>query len=152
MKKTIYFLLLLVIMATACEKDDFCTLNPVTSKSLIIRFYDNANKTSTKEVASLNVWAESKEDSLFIDDTTDSLVVPLNVNTNKTIYNFSKAGVVEQFTINYTTENEHISRSCGFRTIFSNLSFSSSNTWIADFTVIDTTLENQEAAHVQVFH
>jgi hypothetical protein len=151
MKKIVFFILLLTAVLS-CEKDDFCTQNPVTTKSLIIRLYDDSDRISTKRAEALSVWEESKEDSLFIDIATDSLVIPLNVNTNQTIYNFSKNGVVEQFTINYSTENQHVSRSCGFRVIFSNLTFSSSNNWITDFTAIETSLENQDAAHVQAFH
>ncbi|WP_397446595.1 DUF6452 family protein [Polaribacter sp. R77954] len=150
MKKTIGFLFLCIITITACEKDDFCTQNPVTPK-LILRFYDATSRTTTKEAETLYVWVENK-DSLFVDIATDSLVIPLNSNTNQTTYNLSKDGVIEQLTINYVTENEYVSRSCGFKINFSDVSLSSSNNWIIDFTTIATTLENQDAAHVQVFH
>ncbi len=150
MKKIIVFFIFCVLISTACEKDDFCTQNPVTPK-LILRFYDNIDKTSPKSVESLYVWAENK-DSIFVNIATDSLVLPLNGNTNRTIYNFSKNGVIEQFAINYNVENEYVSRSCGFKINFFDISFSPSNNWITDFTAIETTLENQDTAHVQVFH
>lgn len=152
MKKTISFLLLLIIIFTACEKDDFCTQNPITNKSLILQFYDDTDRTTIKSATALYVWAEGKEDSLFVNIETDSLVIPLNANSNQTIYNFSKNNVVEQFTIDYNTEYEYISRSCGFKTIFNELEFSPSYAWITDFTTIETTLENQDVAHVQIFH
>lgn len=150
MKKIVGLLFLFITIITACEKDDFCTQNPVTSK-LILRFYDADNKTTTKEAESLYVWAEGK-DSLFVNIATDSLVLPLNSNSNQTIYNFSKNGVIEQLTINYMAENKYISRSCGFKISFNDVSFSPSNNWITDFTTIETTLDNQDAAHFQVFH
>ena len=148
--KKIIGILCLFVMISSCEKDDFCTQNPVTPK-LILRFYDDADRTSTKQAESLYVWAANK-DSIFVNIATDSLVLPLNGNTNQTIYNFSKAGVIEQLTINYMAENEYVSRSCGFKIHFSDISFAPSNNWITDFTTIETTLENQNAAHVQVFH
>lgn len=151
MKKILGFLLLLIVLISACEKDDFCTQNPITKKSLILRFYDNVNRTTLKDVATIDVWAENK-DSIYVGITTDSLVIPLNANTNQTIYNIRKNSIVEQFTINYSTENEYISRSCGYKVIFNDLSFSASNNWITDFTTIETSLENQDAAHVQIFH
>ena len=150
MRKIIPFVLLIIILNSACEKDDFCIQNPVTPK-LILRFYDANDRTTTKNADALYVWAEGK-DSLFVNVVTDSLVIPLNSNTEQTVYNFSKGNVVEQFTINYTTENEYISRSCGFRVIYNKLSFTPSNNWITDFSTIETTVENQNAAHVQVFH
>lgn len=151
MRKTLAYLFLLVVVFGSCEKDDFCVLNPVTPK-LILRFYDNADNTSLKSVSNLYVWAEGK-DTLYANETLDSLVIPLNGNTNNTIYNFSKSDVVEQFTINYTPKNEYVSRSCGFKVTYENLEFSSSNSWIIDFTPETTnTIDNQTEAHVKIFH
>lgn len=152
MKKIIGFLFLAIIIISACEKDDFCVQNPVTSK-LILRFYDTDIRENTKKVDDFYVWAEGLDkDSLFVNVSIDSLYIPLNPNTEETIYNFSKGNVVNQFTIKYTPENEYISRSCGFRVIFNNAAFSTDNTWITDFTVIETTIDNQNEAHVQIFH
>ena len=57
------------------------------------------------------------------------------------------------FTINYTTQEEYVSRSCGFKILFNDVTFESDNTWITEFTPeILTTIDNQNAAHVQIFH
>lgn len=150
MRKIIAFLFLVIVIFSACEKDDFCTQNPVTPK-LILRFYDDANRDNTKSANALYVWSGTK-DSIFENISTDSLVIPLNSNTNQTIYNLSKGNVVEQFTIDYTIGNEYVSRSCGFKVIFNDLTFSPDNTWITGFTQIETTIDNQNEAHVQIFH
>ena len=150
MRKIFGFLFLMVILISGCEKDDFCVSNPVTPK-LILRFYDDADKSTTKTADDLYVWSGAK-DSIYTNISTDSLVIPLNTNTNQTIYNLSKNNIVEQFTIDYTTENEYVSRSCGYRIIFNNVSFSSDNSWITDIIQVETTIDNQNAAHVQVFH
>ncbi len=150
MRKIFGFLFLLIIVISACEKDDFCIQNPVTPK-LILRFYDATDISNTKTADELYVWSGTK-DSIFENISTDSLVIPLNTTTNQTIYNLSKDNVVEQFTIDYTTENEYVSRSCGYRIIFNNVSFSSNNSWITEITQVETTIDNQNAAHVQVFH
>lgn len=152
MKKIIALLFLAIVIISACEKDDFCTQNPVTPK-LILRFYDTDNTETLKKVSGLYVWAEGvAKDSLFINASTDSLYIPLNINAEETIYNFSKGNIVNQFTIKYTPENEYVSRSCGFKILFNDVIFSADNTWITSFTQIETTIENQNAAHVQVFH
>lgn len=134
----------------SCEKDDFCLETPVTP-SLILRFYDDVNRTSIKSASELTVWAEGK-DSLFVNVATDSLVIPLNPNANQTVYNLSKANVVEQFTIDYDSEDIYVSRSCGFKVNFFNAVYTPNNTWFTDITVIETTIDNQNQAHVQVFH
>jgi hypothetical protein len=151
MKKIIVFILLSVVILSACEKDDFCILNPVTPK-LILRFYDTANRETLKDVTSFYVWAEGK-DSIFKNISTDSLVIPLNRFATETIYNFSKNNVVNQFTVQYTTQDDYVSRSCGFRVLFNDVNFLSDNTWIADFTPETVTIiDNQNKAHVQIFH
>lgn len=151
MRKTFVFLSLIIFTFLSCEKDDFCTQNPVTPK-LILRFYDTTNRESVKTVDNLYVWAEGK-DSLFINASLDSLFIPLNSAATETVYNFSKNNVVNQFTIQYTTENEFVSRSCGFKVIFNDVNFTSDNTWITDFEPSNlTTIENQNEAHVQIYH
>lgn len=151
MKRAIGLFCLLVFIFLSCEKDDFCTQNPVTP-NLILRFYDDTNRTSLKVVDNLYVWAEGK-DSLFINASLDSLYIPLNSASTETVYNFSKNNIVNQFTIQYTTENEYVSRSCGFKVIFNDVNFTSDNTWITDFepTLLNT-IENQTKAHVQIYH
>ena len=73
MKKYLFLLLLTVIVISGCEKDDFC-IDEITP-SLIIRFYDNDNMTSTLSVNELYVWPEGR-DSMIVNQTTDSIEYP----------------------------------------------------------------------------
>lgn len=151
MRKIIALLFLAILIISACEKDDFCTQTPVTP-NLILRFYDVNNRETTKSVSSLYIWAEGK-DTLFSNVSTDSIYIPLNSLATETVYNLSKDNVVNKFTINYTPEEEYVSRSCGFRVIFNDVTFLSDNAWIHDITPETlSTIENQNEAHVQVFH
>lgn len=151
MRKIILLLFLLLVIISACEKDDFCIQNPVTP-NLILRFYDNTNRETLKTVDNFYVWAEGK-DSIFVNASLDSLYIPLNSAATETVYNFSKDNIVNQFTVKYITEEEYVSRSCGFKVIFNDVEFSSDNTWVLDFTPTTlTTIDNQNEAHVQIFH
>jgi hypothetical protein len=152
MRKIILLLSFFLLINTSCEKDDFCIKNPIT-QSLIINFYDDSSKETLKNVKNLYVWAEGKTDSLYINQTINTITLPLNSIATETIYNFSKENVVNQFKITYTPKDEYVSRSCGFKVIFNDVTFSSDNTWIIDFTPETlTTIENQDEAHVQIFH
>ena len=161
MKKNILFIVLLTCIIGACEKDDFCIENPVTSK-LIIDFYDDTNRETLKNVQRFSIIAEGKTDSLFVNITSNSISIPLNSLTLETRYILKKnddngAKVddkIATFTIKYDTEEEFISRSCGFKVKFNNLEFSSNtNSWITDFTPTTIiNLDDQSAAHVQIFH
>jgi len=151
MKKITLLLGFLLLISSSCEKDDFCLENPVTP-NLILRFYDDVNRETLKKPASLSVWVDGK-DSIFSNVTLDSIYIPLNSLEPETVYNFSDGTTVDQFTITYTTEEAYVSRSCGYKIIFNDVNFSSTNTWIKDFTPSTlTTIDNQDAAHVQIYH
>lgn len=142
--------IVLFCLLLACEKDDFCTQNPVTPK-LVLRFYDANNRTQPKAVESLHVWASGK-DSIVVNQSLDSIAIPLNSIATETVYNFSKGTLVNQFTISYTPTQIYVSRSCGFKVNFNDVVFNSNNTWITDINTTTTTIDNQNSAHVQIFH
>jgi hypothetical protein len=151
MRKIFPIVFLSILIISACEKDDFCVQNPITP-NLVLRFYDDANRENLKEVDSLSVWVEGK-DTIFKKQKLDSIFIPLNSLTTKTIYNLSDGINTDTFTIEYTPKEAYVSRSCGFKIIFNEVRFSSDNTWIKDFTPDTlTTIANQNAAHVQIFH
>ncbi|ARV14626.1 DUF6452 family protein [Polaribacter sp. SA4-12] len=152
MRKIMFLLGILLLINTSCEKDDFCLKNPVT-ESLVINFYDDSNKETLKNVTELSVWAEGKTDFIYENQTINTITIPLNSLTTETVYNFSKEGVINQFTITYTPVEEYVSRSCGYKVVFNEVTFSSDNTWIKSFTPETlTTIENQDEAHVQIYH
>ena len=142
-----------MLINTSCTKDDFCLQNPVTPK-LVLRFYDDTNKETLKSVSTLYVWAEGKDTIANFNGTSlDSIYIPLNSLDTKTIYKFSNGTDVDTFTITYTPKEEYVSRSCGYKVTFNDVTFYSDNTWIKEFTPSTlTTLDNQNTAHVQIFH
>jgi hypothetical protein len=164
LKKITLLLLLVLVVASACEKDDFCIQNPVTSK-LIIDFYDDTNRETLKNVQRFSIIAQGETDSVFTNKTVNSISIPLNylnAETSETVYilkrNDANGAAINNeivtFSITYDTEEEFVSRSCGFKVIFKNVAFSSStNSWITAFTPTTIiNLNDQSEAHVQIFH
>ncbi len=163
MKKNILLLLFLSLINIACEKDDICVDNPVTPK-LILRFYDTSDALTLKNVERLSVFAQDRTDTLasYTSVTTDSIAIPLNSIENQTVYILKMNSIdgnisnnqLATLTVSYTTEEEYVSRSCGFKVTFNDLSFSTDGTsWIKAITPATlTTINNQNSAHVQVFH
>ena len=160
MKRIFIVLAVVSLFISGCEKDDFCTQNPVTPK-LILRFYDANSVLDLKKVERFSGIEISKTDSLFRNLNIDSIAIPLNPMENKTIYTFKSNTVsgniadnkTATLTINYNIKEDYISRSCGFRVLYSDLVLSVDNGWI--LSISPTTLENinsQSTAHVQVFH
>ena len=141
----------------ACEKDDFCVSNPVTP-NLIIRFYNAAATDELKGVSTISVWADDL-DTIYNDVTTDSIAIPLNTLTTNTNYNFMDGtGKIESFSFSYSTEDEYVSRSCGFKVIFNEVIVTNTTTeegdkWVSSFTPDTiTTVDNQNSAHVKIYH
>lgn len=159
-KKYLLLLSTAIVILSACEKDDFCIQNPVTP-NLVLRFYDNVDKETLKKVERFSVIAIGQTDSIYTNQTLDSIAIPLNTLALETVYTLkinSVDGVtannqVATFTIKYAPQEEYVSRSCGFKVIFNEVSFSKDSNWILDFTPSTlTTIDNENAAHVQIFH
>ena len=158
MKKYIA-LFLLIAGLTACEKDDFCTQNPVTP-NLVLRFYDMDNTNDLKKFERLSIIAEGKTDSLFTNNTNDSIAIPLDATSQKTVYTLKMNDVdgntannqTATLTIEYNPEDDFVSRSCGFRVIYENVTLDHTG-WIDSLSTKEIPLiDNQARAHVQVFH
>jgi|TARA_B110000971_G_scaffold182359_1_gene189451 hypothetical protein len=162
-KKRILLLVFFIGIISACEKDDFCIENPVTSK-LIIDFYDDTNRETLKKVERFSMIAVGVPDSLFTNVSTESSIsIPLNSLTNETVFKLKKNtttngakadNLIATFTITYDKREEFVSRSCGFKVLYSNVAFSSdTNSWITDFTPTTViNLDDQSEAHVQIYH
>ena len=157
MKKYYLFLLLIALLISSCEKDDFC-IEPITP-NMIIRFYNATNISETKAVNDLTINI-SNLDSIYTNVSLDSVVIPLDVTSNQIIYNFSSGSNLDILTIDYEIEEVFVSRSCGFKAIFNNVTVTSdvSNDWIIGLTetlentITIPTIDDESAAHVQIFH
>jgi hypothetical protein len=157
MKKHYLLLSFITLLVSSCEKDDFC-IEPVTP-NMVIRFYNATNITQTKSVENLSVNPEGL-DELYSNANLDSILIPLDVTSNQIIYNLSSESNIDVITINYDVEEVFVSRSCGFKAIFNNVSVSSdvSNDWIIGLTetlentITIPTIDNETAAHVKIFH
>ena len=157
MKKYYLFLSLIALLISSCEKDDFC-IEPITP-NMIIRFYNATNISETKAVNDLTINI-SNLDSIYTNVSLDSVVIPLDVTSNQIIYNFSSGTNVDILTIDYEIEEVFVSRSCGFKAIFNNVTVTSdvSNDWIIGLTetlentITIPTIDDESAAHIQIFH
>jgi hypothetical protein len=155
-----------LVLFSACEKDDFCLENPVTPR-LVIRFYDNINRDIVKRVdrLSVSIEGETEKEKIFSEFNTDSIAIPLNptdfLSGEKTattyIFRTEDGNASEKeakLTIEYIPERDYVSRSCGFRIIFNDVEMTATESaWIDEIDTENlTTVDNQNAAHVQIFH
>jgi hypothetical protein len=177
--KTITFsLVLMVLLLSGCEKDDICAETTQTTPKLVLRFYDITSQDDTKNVTALRVTGlDDNNEEITITNlslvTTDSITLPLRTDAHETKFTFHLDYEVDDngtpedpdddivlgnsdiVTISYQREDVYVSRACGFKTIFNNVSFSfeaDADNWIINSEIINATVENEFAAHVKIFH
>lgn len=163
--------LLIILSLWGCERDDICAATTATTPHLIIRFYNINDLNETKTVRRMDVTAEGNPKFIVNDKTTDSIVLPLKVdaldqvNTSRFVLtrdrdydtdnepnSVSNADTIQ---VNYTPELIYVSRACGYKNIFNNLSASRNtdlSNWIIDIQVIKDTINNENAAHINIYH
>jgi hypothetical protein len=159
MKKYLY-LLIVVLFIASCEKDNIC-IDP-TTPHLIIRFYDKTNTANLKTVTNLKVSVENSLNEIVnigAITTTDSISLPLNVDVDYSkIYltknvNDTSLGVEDSFDLNYVRDEVFVSRSCGYKTIYSNITIdNTSNNWLENIALLFTEVNNEDQAHIKIFH
>lgn len=159
MKKYSLLLFICFLGLSSCERDDFCVKNPVTP-NLILSFYDKDDSFVKKKLQRFSIIAQGKKDSLFTNQTTDSIAIPLNSLAKETIYtlkmnendNIAVNNKTATITIKYDSEDDYVSRSCGYRVIFKDINLEKTG-WIGSLsTSTITNINDQTKAHVQVYY
>jgi len=150
MKKYFTIIILIFLTILSCEKDDICIED--TTPNLVIRFYDNETQTDLKLISNLTVWAINN-DSIYVNESLDSIASPLDLNQNTTTFILANNLVNDTITFSYDRNDIFVSRSCGYKTLFDNLQIDSNTTnWIKNISINNTLIENDTAAHITIFH
>lgn len=110
----------------SCVDDDVC--DKISTPRLTIAFVDSLNQ-------------KLKKDSIFIDEVNldntmsrhvfsgiDSIKIPLNALSDKTILylydkKFTPDSIKNIITVTYQTEQEYVSKACGFKILYKNVNF-----------------------------
>lgn len=161
-KKLLLILTLVFSINGGCTRDDICSEVTPTTPLLIINFKDIANPLVAKSVSNLTVETDYDPGVLLLSEvTTDSIAIPLQVGADNTRYRFiTNAGetneLIDIYEFNYMRENIYINRACGFKTIYTTLSAIEDDNgavdWIINLEVLNTTVENENEAHISIFH
>jgi len=171
--KKILTTLVFLLLTISCEKDDICTTTNADTAHLVIRFYDYLNQDTPKEVTNLLIVGIDNTLSYGIESTRDSIAIPLRILENNTSYRLIKdyaiddngtpsdpiddivTGNEDTIVLNYENEELFISKACGFKNIFNNVNFgfdSDADNWILGSNVVNTKIENEDNAHIHIFH
>ena len=165
MKNILY--LLLVLFLAGCENDDICA-DEVLTPRLIIRVHDKTTPRRTKTVNNLLVMGKDRYQIIQPIATTESLVLPLKLTSGETSFLLAKdavidstgvlvSGSVSELKITATPSQEFLSKGCGYRVTYNDLSatFSSVDgytSWIERVHVLFRKLDNEKKASIHIFY
>ena len=157
MKKLFTLIAVLILCLTACEPDDICLEGTPGSPNLIVVFYDKNQTDTKKSVTNLQVKGLDMA-TLLYDSTTDSISLPIKTISSNTSFSLiatqNDKTLEDIITFNYDPEDQFISRACGYKTRFNNLTFSTSNTlnWIELIEIITNSISDTNNIHVKILH
>lgn len=119
----------------------------------------------------MNVFEENSSKYILFDKTLDSIILPLRIDaldtTSTTRFIIERdsdyaideddttTSNIDTLEVSYTPELIYVSRACGYKSIFNNLvasRASDENNWILDVQVINNTINNEDAAHINIYH
>ncbi|MDA7558160.1 DUF6452 family protein [Flavobacteriaceae bacterium] len=168
--KKVSVLFLVISVFLSCEKDDICSSDTGTTPQLILRFYDIANQEETKAVPNLLVYGVNSLNEIVLFDgigllatNTDSIAIPLQTSDNFTRFVLHRdledgdfeTGNIDIIIANYEREDVYVSRACGYKQIFNNLGIDlepDPSNWVINSEILSTTINNENEAHVKIFH
>jgi hypothetical protein len=169
MKKIIALIIVLSVFIS-CEKDDICSADTGTTPMLVLRFYDIADEEETKAVPNLLVYGLNDVNEIVLFDhigltasNRDSIAIPLRTDANLTRFvlhrDFENAdfetGNFDIITAIYEREDVYVSRACGYKDIFNNLTLNletDSDNWVINSDILNTSVTNETTAHVKIYH
>ena len=179
--KYLKIIILLICLSFAgitisCERDDICPESTPTTPKLIVEFYDTLDPETVKFVPQIRVQGVGNDGVLTGYDgvNEDDLLLPLRTDTTATQYRIRKdysindAGTPDDtsddyangnediITIKYTTELVFVSRACGYKTIFNNVSLTiepDGDNWILSrqYANDNQSVEDEKTAHFYLF-
>lgn len=168
---------LAVCTTISCERDDICPESTPTTPRLIVDFYDVSIQENSKNVFGLLAAGVGNTNVLegYANVNTSNIILPLKTDTTATQYLIYKeytyddndtpddltddviGGNPDIITINYSTELVFVSRACGYKTIFNNVTISiedDGDNWILSRESINDnqSVEDETATHFNLFH
>lgn len=162
-----------LVINLSCEKDDICAETTATTPHLIIKFFDVNIPTNTKAVSGLSVIGEglTEGNEIVYNTTKDSIVLPLRFQDENIITttrfelkkntsfdtdtNTETASNTDIIEVSYTPKFVYVSRACGYKSIFENAQITiepDTDNWIFSYDIINSTIENEKAAHINIYH
>jgi len=157
------FLIIMILALGGCTRDDVCSENTPTTPLLVIDFKDFSNPEVEKSVSGLSIVLLDANNTVVIPTASTAQVsIPLDTRTDAIRLFFTMdTGVdnenIDLVTLTYQREDIYVNRACSFKTIYNDLSGSldtttDDDTWIRRINILNSTIENEDEAHITILH
>ncbi|WP_298537243.1 DUF6452 family protein [uncultured Algibacter sp.] len=173
-------LITVICFSLACEPDDICPESTSTTPRLIIDFYDANNQENLKNVFDLRI--EGIGNTTYLDgkdlsgneiaydgaSNFNNALLPLKTDANTTQFVLIKEyefvddttppkGNRDTITINYSRELVYVSRACGYKTIYKDVTLTiepDDDNWMKSRQPLsdNQSVENEFETHFNVTH
>lgn len=160
-----HFLLLFisVLLLHSCTRDDLCPAGTSTTPGMIVTFRDFSDPELKKRVEGLSIEVEADGWRKIISrTTTDSIVLPLNVNSDRTAFRFIQTTITgtdtlirrDRILFTYSRKDIYVNRACGFRAEFENLNAipEGEPDWIQQIIIKRDSIVDENTAHINILH
>ncbi len=129
--KTLYIPVMAVtaaLMFWACEKDDICPENSPKTPDARVEFYvmTDGRPEESKRTA-LNVFGldgKERKEAIKILGSGEYVNLPVNFETGQSRYLFEEGTLTDTLTLSYEPEMSFVSKACGYRFTFLNVTVS----------------------------
>ena len=167
MRKKFVCFIFLSTLFLGCTRDDICPDSTATTPMLIIRFKDINRPDVLKEVTGLSVETDYENSiELFSMTKTDSIALPLNINSDTTRFKFIRTTKRDTVTISkvinkvefiYQRQELYVNRACGFKMQFNDLDNNiipnpPNLQWVQEIKVLRETVNDESNAHITILH
>lgn len=165
MFKRIVVLILAIVAFNGCTRDDLCPEGAGTTPNLVITFNNFEFQALRKKVVKLTVETDYEFSTTILSLVeTDSIAIPLNVNSDTTKYRFIRTtGTGDNAVTNidklmfvYSRKDVYVNRACGFRAEYEGLDTTledeGSGNWIKLINIKRDTIVDEKQAHLTMFH
>ena len=160
----ILFYLMILLLFLGCTRDDICSETTQTTPMLIITFKDAINPLQASPVSNLTVkTTDDPTIPIYKSVTTDSIAVPLRADFDITQLLFiagdteESEGNTDFVVFNYNPENVYVNRACSYKMIYRSIDImvlpeNDNTNWIQNTEIVSTHVENENQAHINIFH
>jgi len=169
---------ILLTSSVSCERDDICPGSTPTTPSLIIDAYDKENLESSKNIFGLFIVGVGQSEALpgYVNVSSSELILPLDTNSNRTEYQLVRDSFINDngtpddslddfvdgnydlIIINYSVREVYVSRACGYKYIFENVTVqldqNDTDPWIESIQPLNPnqSVENETETHFNLYH